>query len=118
MLKIPLRLGVLIGFALLLVVVVVWQFSSAGGDAEADPIAARVQRHRRNGDTDALAREASGADVKAARLAIHALAGSGSAGMPHVERAMRDHRPRVREAAAAAPAVARDINVRLQAGHP
>ena len=102
MLKVPLRLGALIALALLLVVGVVWRFSSAGGDAEADPIAARIQRHRQNGDAAALAREASSADVKVARLAIHALAGSGPAGVPHIERAMRDKRPRVREAAAAA----------------
>lgn len=110
MLKVRLRLlidAVLIGIALFLVAAVVWRFATAdGGDAkaeaEADPIAARIEGHRRNGDTAALAREASSADVKIVRLSMHALADSGPAGVPHIERAMRDDRPQVREAAAAA----------------
>jgi len=81
-LKARLRLLALIGIALLLVAVVVWRFATAdGGDAnaeaEADPIAGRIEQHRRNGNTAALARETSSADVKVVRLAMHALADSG-----------------------------------------
>ncbi len=110
MTKVPLRLQTLIGIALLVAAAVVWRYAVAKGggnaavevDPEEDPIAARIEGHRRSRDTAALAKEASGDDVEAARLALYALAGSGSAGVPHIERAMRDQRPQVREAAAAA----------------
>ena len=107
MFKGRLLLLVLIGIALVLVPLVVWQFATAGGgnveaETETDPIAVRIEGHRRNGDTAALVREASSADVKVVRLAMYALADSGPVGVPHIERAIRDDRPQVREAAAAA----------------
>lgn len=111
MFKGRLLLLVLIGIALPLAAAVVWRFATTGGgnaeveaeaEAEVDPIAARIEQHRRNGDTAALARETSSADVKAVRLAMYALVDSGPAGLPHIERAIRDDRPQVREAAAAA----------------
>ena len=102
----PSLLQTLIGIALLAAAAVVWRYAKVGGGKaevkEADPTAVRIDEHQRKRDTAALVKEASGDDVEAARLAIYALAGSGPESVPHIERAMQDQRPGVREAAAAA----------------
>ncbi len=117
MAKVSLRLWVLIGIALLLTAGVVLRFVLAGGDTadDSDPAAARIQRYQREGNIAALASECSSNDVEVARKAVTALGYSGPAAASHIERAMRDKRAGVREAAAAAlgRAVGRDRTGRL-----
>jgi len=96
------RLAVLIAFAALLLGGVVWTFARPDDSLPRDPRAARIERYRREGNVGALAREVGDADVETARWAVQALGHLGKNAVKHVERALRDPRPRVREAAAAA----------------
>ena len=102
MTRIPGRLAVLIAFAALLLGGVVWTFARPDDSLPRDPRAARIERYRREGNVDALAREVGNADVETARWAVQALGHLGKDAVKHVEQALRDPRPQVREAAAVA----------------
>lgn len=98
----PLRL--LLCVALILAGVAIWRLVTDGDDSVAglDPVAGRIGRYRRRGDLDALAREAAGGDAAVAVQAVEALGYAGPGSVPYLERAMKDPRPEVREAAAIA----------------
>ena len=103
MMSMSLRVRVLIGVALVLAAVLGWRLLS-GGEGLSDPDAnvVRIERLKRKGDVAALAREASGSNVKVARLAVEALGHLGTKATPHIESAMQDSRPEIREKAALA----------------
>lgn len=102
MTRIPGRLAVLIAIAALLLAGVVWTLAGRDDSLPRDPRAARIEQYRRDGNVGALATELGEADVKTARRAVQALGHLGKDAVKHVERAIRDPRPRVREVAAAA----------------
>ena len=106
----PGRLGVLIAIAALLLAGVVWTFARRGDSLPRDPRAARIERYRREGNISALSGELDNADVEMARRAVQALGHLAKDAVKHVERALRDRRPRVREAAAAELGRLGDLN--------
>ena len=67
-----------------------------------DSDAARIEKIRQSGDVEALAVEVQGGSADTARLAVRAMASLGPTALPHVERALEDSRPEVREEAAVA----------------
>lgn len=98
------RLVVLIIFAAALLAGVVLKFTWRDRDnpLPRDPRAARIEQYRREGNIIALSGELDNADVETARRAVQALGHLGQEAVKHVERAIGDPRPEVREAAAAA----------------
>ena len=81
------------------------------GCAKDDPDIAPIRRYRERGDTEALARETENKKAKVAASAVEALGTLGSKALPHVQKALQDERPEVREAAAVAYARAAGRNV-------
>ena len=73
--------------------------AGCSGDESA---AARIERMAREGDADGLAREAQNPDADVSRMAVRALGGLGAKAVPQVEKALKDPRSEIREAAAIA----------------
>ncbi len=98
------RLCVLLGAAgvVAIALIVRWAMRSDSDLAGLSPEAARIERLRRRGDLDALSAETRNPDTGTAVLAAQALARMGPSAAGHVEAALADARPRVREAAAIA----------------
>lgn len=104
------RLVVLIIIAAVLLAGVIWTFARRDNPLPRDPGAARIEQYRREGNISALAAELDNADVRTARKAVQALGHLGKEAVKHVERAIGDLRPQVREAAAAALGRLNDLN--------
>jgi len=98
------RLRVLLGVAALLVAGLIVQLLFFGDDPfeGLSPDEARIERLRLDGDVDGLAAELAGDSAAVAALAVRALGRLAPDALPHVERAIKDPRPEVREAAAVA----------------
>lgn len=90
-------------FAAALLPVVVWKYTWRDRDdpLPRDPRTARIEQYRREGNISTLVGELDNADVETARRAVQALGHLGQEAVKHVERAIGDPRPLVREAAAA-----------------
>ena len=98
--NVPVRLRILIAIAVVLSVVVGWRLVSGGGDRRnLGPDEARIDKLRRAGDVEALAAEIAGADEEAACRAVKAMASVGAKAVGHIERAMQDPRPKIRQKA-------------------
>lgn len=76
--------------------------AALAGCGKEDPERTRIQRFREKGDAKALAQETENERPEVAASAIEALGSLGAKGLPYVEKALQDKRPRVREAAAVA----------------
>ena len=101
--NVPVRFRILIAIAAVLAVVVGWRLVSGGGDRpNLEPDEARIDKLRREGDVEALAAEISGPNEGAARRAVAAMGTIGARAVTHIERAMQDPRPKVRQKAALA----------------
>ena len=98
----PRRLAVLIACAGFLLAGLIWTFARRDGSLPDDPRARRIEQYRREGNVDGLAKDLDSADTETARRAVQALGHLGKKAVKHVERAVEDPRPQVREAAAAA----------------
>ena len=98
------RLKVLVAVAVVLAAAVVWRMTTGSGDGASalDPDAARIEELRQKGDTAALAKQAESPNVRVACLAVTAMGRVGADARPHVEKALQDARPQVRQKAAAA----------------
>ena len=96
------RPAILIGIALVLGVVVAWRFTTGGDSVDADETTARIDKLERAGDVRELAREVAKADVRVARRAVLALGRVGREAVREIEQALKDTRPKVREAASVA----------------
>jgi HEAT repeat protein len=97
---------ILIGAAIVLAAVVVWQW--AGGDDGDDATFRRIEKLADKGDQAALAEEASVKDVKVACRAVRAMGRVGRKAMGGIRVAMKDKRPAVREVAVLAAGQAGD----------
>ena len=111
----PNRLLVLIGIGLLLLAFLAGRwliFGDDNGEAE-DPQLAQIRQFQESGDVEGLAERVGRGDALVAGRAVEALGRVGSRSLRHIEAAMHDPRPRVREKAATAFArVARYDNAR------
>jgi HEAT repeat protein len=108
----PRRLLVLIGVGLVMLAFLLgrWLFF---GDEAGDSELAGIRQLQEAGDVEALAERVRRADAPVAGRAVEALGRVGSQSLGHIEAAMRDPRPLVREKAATAFArVARYDNAR------
>ncbi len=93
------RLAILIAFAGLLLVGVVWTITRRDSSLPDDPGARRIEQLRREGNVDGLAKELDNADTEMARRAVQALGHLGKKAVKHVEQRVGDPRSQVREAA-------------------
>jgi HEAT repeat protein len=100
--KLRLRLRLLICIAGLLAGAVIGRMLLTGDESleGLSPDEARIERLRRRGDVAALAEEVGSHQPKVAVLAVRALASLAPGSLPHLETAMEQPRPEVREAAA------------------
>ena len=98
------RLRVLIGMAVVPALLAIGQalLTEDASLAGLTPQQARIEKLRRAGNVDALAEELTGSDPAGAVLAAEALGSLGTEATSHLEPAMKDPRPEVREVVALA----------------
>jgi HEAT repeat protein len=103
--QVPLRLVILIGVAVVLGGIAIGRFvlpQRVDPPRGPDPAAERIEKHRREKNVKALAKEIGSKKESTARRAVAALGRIGTEAMGHIKEAMADPRPRVRERAAQA----------------
>jgi len=99
------RIRVLIAIAAVLVVALGLKhlvFSGPSEQEQTDKVRVKVERLAQAKDVEGLVQQAQSSDEHAASLAVAALGNVGEAARQHIERALVDHRPAVREKAATA----------------
>ncbi len=98
------RTKILIVIAALLAVVVGANvfFGGSDPDGQEDPVVRKIQELADAEDVAGLAEQVRGSDERSAGIALLAMGKLGAAARPHIERAMTDARPAVREKAATA----------------
>ena len=101
------KLKLLVGLAAILSVLVIWNVVQVE-PPQLDDIDARMEKLRRDGDTETLSIEAQNSDIRTARRAVKTMGYLGPLGVKPIRTAMKDPRPGIRQEAAMAYARAAD----------
>jgi len=95
------KLKLLAGVAVVLGVLVIWEFAREE-PPQIDSLDARMEQLRKAGDVEALAAEAQSSDIQTAQRAVETMGYVGKKAVRQIRHALADRRPEIRQRAATA----------------